>query len=453
MCEHCNSNEYLRDVKGFDKIYKELREKPYEDLTDRVFNKLRAVEPVGRNKHGSVLWLCECECSNKRIVCEHDLEKSRVKSCGSVKCRSLFDNLEGKVFTRWTVIKDEGDKKVLCRCSCGTERWVDRGNLRGGGSTSCGCLKKELNTKLFKKVEVGQVYGRLTIKKCLGSNHNKKLIWEAECSCGNIITVTSDLIRNGHTRSCGCLKKEQTKERCTKPMIGRVFGRLTVVEKAYIKKGRGVYYKCLCSCGNTVIVQGSMLRSKNTQSCGCLAKEKARERNFDDLRGRRFGKLLVVDLAPKKKGHSTRYICKCDCGGVIDTDRYGLTSGTTMSCGCMKSKGEWKISNILMENGIEFEKQKSFDDFKNEVHGVPRYDFYIPEGNYLIEYDGEQHFKCSNLGWNDKEHFEKVQKRDKKKNEYCRKNNIPLIRIPYTQYDDLCIDDLKLETSKFLLKE
>ena len=100
-----------------------------------------------------------------------------------------------------------------------------------------------------------------------------------------------------------------------------------------------------------------------------------------------------------------------------------------------------------------FERQKTYEDFRMGRHGIPKFDFYIPSGNYIIEYDGQQHFMHTNLGWNDKEHFEKVQKRDGLKNEYCRKNNIPIIRIPYTQYDDLCLEDLLLETSQFILKE
>ena len=67
----------------------------------------------------------------------------------------------------------------------------------------------------------------------------------------------------------------------------------------------------------------------------------------------------------------------------------------------------------------------------------------------MIEYDGEQHFKYSNKGWNTKEHFEKVKKRDELKNEYCKEKGIPLIRIPYTQYEDLSIDDLRIETTRF----
>lgn len=412
MCEHCNGNEDLRDVKGFNKIYKELGDRPYEDLSGKKFGRLTAVRAVGRKKDGRVLWLCECECSNKFITDASTLKGNHVLSCGclnKIKNKERRENLEGKVFTRWTVIKDEGGQKVLCKCSCGTQRWVDRGNLRGKITTSCGCLRKEVLHEQYKKDLTGRVFGRFTVLGFAGrDNKNKKLLWRVRCSCGTEKVVAGNALVTGHIRSCGCLKKEQTIKRCTKPMIGKTFGRLTVLELDHNENGVN-FYKCKCSCNNIVVVRGADLRNSNTSSCGCLAKERARERNFDDLRGRRFGKLVVMELAPRKKGHTTRYICKCDCGGIVNTTRDGLITGETLSCGCIKSKGEWKVSKILTENGILFEKQKSFDDLRNETHGVPRYDFYISEGNYLIEYDGEQHFIHTNLGWNDEEHFKKVQ--------------------------------------------
>lgn len=456
MCEHCNSNEDLRDVKGFDKIYKELGEKPYEDLTGRKFGRLTAARAVGRKKDGRVLWLCECECSNEFIADASSLKGNKCRSCGClsiIKNKEKRENLEGKIFTRWTVIKDEGGDKVLCRCSCGTERWVDRGNLRGKITTSCGCLRKEVLHEAYKKDLTGKVFGRLTVLGLAGrDDKNKKLLWKVRCSCGTEKIVSGNLLTVKGIRSCGCLKREQTIERCTKPMIGKVFGRLTVLEKAYTKKGKGAYYKCLCSCGETVIVQGSMLRSGNSRSCGCINKE--RRQQYEDLSGRRFGKLVVLKRVPNKgKGHDTRYLCKCDCGGLTETARYSLLCGETMSCGCINSKGEYRISQILNENNMVFERQKTYEDFRIGRHGIPKFDFYIPEGNYIIEYDGQQHFMHTNLGWNDKEHFEKVQERDRLKNEYCKKNNIPIIRIPYTQYNDLCLDDLLLETSQFVLKQ
>jgi hypothetical protein len=63
---------------------------------------------------------------------------------------------------------------------------------------------------------------------------------------------------------------------------------------------------------------------------------------------------------------------------------------------------------------------------------------------YLIEYDGEQHFSqyISKTGWNSQENFEKTQKHDLQKNQYCLDHKIPLIRIPYTQKDKITIQDL-----------
>lgn len=56
-------------------------------------------------------------------------------------------------------------------------------------------------------------------------------------------------------------------------------------------------------------------------------------------------------------------------------------------------------------------------------------------------------------GWdcNTKEHFEKLRENDNLKNDYCKRNNIPLIRIPYTQLKNLTIDDLLLNTSSFVI--
>lgn len=291
-------------------------------------------------------------------------------------------------------------------------------------------------------------FGRLLVLEEAGRDKFGKVQWKVLCDCGNAKVVTGSALLSKHVRSCGCLKREQTIKRCTKPMIGKVFGRLTVLELDHNENGVN-FYKCLCSCGNTVVVRGSDLRSGNTRSCNCLAKESRQK--FEDLTGKRFGKLVVLGRAPKRNNeHDTRFRCKCDCGGIIETLRASLLSGEVMSCGCINSKGEYKVSTILAENNIVFEKQKSYDDLRGESkHGILRYDFYIPEYNYLIEYDGEQHFKAGNFGWNDESHHEKTKQRDEIKNEYCRKNNIPLIRIPCSRYDDLCIEDLKLETSQF----
>ena len=83
---------------------------------------------------------------------------------------------------------------------------------------------------------------------------------------------------------------------------------------------------------------------------------------------------------------------------------------------------------------------------------MPAYfDFYLTDYNVLIEYDGIQHFEARESSWNTTENLLKTQKRDQIKNEWCKNNNIPLIRIPYTHLKNISLKDLLLDTSDFLI--
>lgn len=118
------------------------------------------------------------------------------------------------------------------------------------------------------------------------------------------------------------------------------------------------------------------------------------------------------------------------------------------------SKGELAIKTILGQNNIDFQQEATFPTcIFPDTKQLARFDFYV-NNKYLIEFDGSQHFlpmQYNNCGWNTEENFKKTQEHDKIKNQWCKDNNIPLIRIPYTHYDKICIEDLKLETSNFII--
>ena len=98
---------------------------------------------------------------------------------------------------------------------------------------------------------------------------------------------------------------------------------------------------------------------------------------------------------------------------------------------------------MLIEAGIPFESQKTFETCRfPDTNFLAKFDFFV-NNKYLIEFDGIQHFDVR-FGWNSKENFENTQKRDKFKDDWCKKNNIPLIRIPYTKLDTLSLQDLLL---------
>ena len=80
-----------------------------------------------------------------------------------------------------------------------------------------------------------------------------------------------------------------------------------------------------------------------------------------------------------------------------------------------------------------------------------KFDFYV-EDKYLIEYDGETHYQYNLHGWHNEEQLDRQQERDAIKTQWCKDNNIPLIRIPYTRLKELQIEDLLLETSQYVIK-
>jgi very-short-patch-repair endonuclease len=93
---------------------------------------------------------------------------------------------------------------------------------------------------------------------------------------------------------------------------------------------------------------------------------------------------------------------------------------------CKQSKGERDIIKYLKENNIKFISQKRFNDCRDKKP-LP-FDFYLPELNICIEFDGEQHFKSKSVFGGDKE-FENRVRRDVIKTNYCDKTGIKLIRI------------------------
>lgn len=292
-----------------------------------------------------------------------------------------------------------------------------------------------------------QRFGKLIALYPLKERKNGKIQWHCQCDCGNTIDVISSSLKSGKTSSCGCLQKERTKQTNTLDLIGQKFNRLTVIERTNDGK-----WKCLCDCGNFTYASTTKLKTGHTQSCGCLQKERTSEASLIDLTGKRFGKLTVLYRDPNTKKR-VRWICQCDCGNIVNCAGSHLNNGDVKSCGCLTmSHGELKIKELLDNAQIPYQQEYIFKDCINTKTNKPlRFDFFV-DNKYIIEYDGKQHTvqDRNNAGWG--ESIENIQMRDTIKNNYCKTHNIPLIRIPYTHYNNLCLNDLVLTTTNFLLK-
>lgn len=114
---------------------------------------------------------------------------------------------------------------------------------------------------------------------------------------------------------------------------------------------------------------------------------------------------------------------------------------------CNQSKGEVFVENILKEQGIDYEPQKMFSNLK-DINYLS-YDFFLPQYNVLIEYQGVQHFKPVDV-FGGTEYFRVQQRHDEMKRDYAKENGFMLIEIPYTAdtYDK--VKDFLSKETKFI---
>lgn len=124
------------------------------DLTGQVFGEW-TVCAKGPYKHNNQYWCCRCSCGKERDVCQATLLNKQSRSCGCRRKRDDYGRTwhkleEGQKFGRWTVVSREpkpggngGGRRWLCRCECGTERYVKATSLASGKSKSCGCVLRD----------------------------------------------------------------------------------------------------------------------------------------------------------------------------------------------------------------------------------------------------------------------------------------------------------------------
>lgn len=139
--------------------------------------------------------------------------------------------------------------------------------------------------------------------------------------------------------------------------------------------------------------------------------------------------------------------CRCNrCGYVFSALPMDLLNGIHCKK-CSASYGEQSIMDYLDSANIKYVREKTFSNCKH--YKLLRFDFYLPNYNAVIEYDGKQHYYPVNFAKRDYkysiEQFELLKKRDSIKNTYCRRYKIPILRIRYDE-------DIKESLDVFLTK-
>lgn len=143
-------------------------------------------------------------------------------------------------------------------------------------------------------------------------------------------------------------------------------------------------------------------------------------------------------ISQEYNGANKMLIAKCPKGHLIECTFNSFKNNNTRCDLCkekIKSKGEDIILEILTSLNIEFLKEHNFKDCKGKRRTLP-FDFYLPQYNICIEYDGTPHYKLGSyknglLDLMNRKYLDNI------KSQYCKNNNIELIRIPYWEKDNI----------------
>lgn len=180
-------------------------------------------------------------------------------------------DLTGKKFGMLTVIErtdsvKKGRPMWLCQCECGNITSISSSALIHHGTQSCGCLRHRQSPTLIDLT--GQKFEKLTVIRKDAPSKGGKSKWICLCECGKTTSVSSDRLRNGKAKSCGCSKRKIKHD-----LTGQEFGYLLVIERVINEniKSNETRWKCLCrNCGRTVEVSSYWLRNSDPYGhCNC----------------------------------------------------------------------------------------------------------------------------------------------------------------------------------------
>lgn len=236
-------------------------------------------------------------------------------------------------------------------------------------------------------------------------------------------------------------KRKKTHEQFEEEIQNKYNGQISLLSKY---TGICDKIKCKCNIDNTVWeTTATALLNNNSIACPTCISNKISSK-FKMSHKEFLNKLNKTnpDIEPlgKYDGSAKKLLCRCK----VHNHTWYVTPNKllTRRTGCPKCASyhnENTIDTILDSWGYKYSIQKTFPDCKDK--NLLPFDRYLDDFNILIEYDGEGHYMPITYGKmtlkEAQASLEKTQAHDKIKNNYCETHNIPLIRIPYWEKDNI----------------
>lgn len=335
------------------------------------------------------------------------------------------------------------NQETYLRCICADhcvpyEFEISYKNLRNCKSNCPKCSGKQLTTQDIKyKVES---ILKLPVE-IVGEYTNMKTPIKTKClKCGNTwdANVVS-LCQGSGCKKCKRNKPLKTHDKFVEE-VAQKQPNLTITS-LYKGDAKPISFKCNLDGFEGTTLAGRLL-SGNTH-CSCCSKKKMHDSQC--LSHQEFVDRLKeinpdIEVCSQYDGYDSRINFKCLKHNIFYTQSAsGALNGKCGCVQCVSSKGERRIAEILDKNNINYLTQFQFKDCK-DIKSLP-FDFYLPQHNICIEYQGKQHYEPVQFGGCSLETalagFEITKKHDKIKAEYCDMTGITLLAIPYTEFDNL----------------
>lgn len=396
-------------------------------------------------------------------------EKTKEREISYIRLdKGMTKDEVNNLVSEWILLEEDiylgSDFKHSWKCKCGeimhNRAWRV---IKKGGYLCENCKRRILMEDHKKKIEQHSEFKYIkslfegdvspngdTIKK------GKTYAQYIHLYCGKLRTSRIDYI--SCTNCCGSYENSLAhyieQELCLKIEDIWDFDKNTI-NPYYISKGS--HTKVWIKCQNEDVNKLNGLKKKDYHNsyeincnnfvkgarCGyCNLKNKNKSHIYDSFGYYNLDKIMSWhpdnEVNPFKAGKNSGQICKFICPKcnnlfekrLADANKYGIYCSE-----CSMSEGEKIIFNFLNYNNIEFEYEKTYDGLVGVGKGNLSYDFYLPNCNLLIEYQGEFHDKTAQIQTS--EELKRQQEHDRRKREYAKNNGIKLLEIWYYEFDKI----------------
>lgn len=323
---------------------------------------------------------------------------------------------------------------ILHKCKIDNCEWLATPDniLRGRGCPECYGHKRKEHAKYVS--EVNNINSDIEV---VGQYVNSQTPILHRCKIDGYEWMA---IPNNILRGKGCPKCAGNIKITHDEYVARVYEINNNIEVAgqYINYNKPVLHRCKIDGNEWTAIPNNILKGKGCPECKKALLSLKNRKSHEEYIAEVATVNPTIKVIEQYDGNHTKILHRC----LIDGTEWMVTPHDILEgkgCPtCNMSCGENIVRSYLMKNKIKFSYNYTFDDCKN-IKPLP-FDFYLPEYNTCIEYDGEQHFKPIDIFGGAKEFYERV-KRDKIKTDYCVANNITLIRIPYSQDVKFILDN------------